>query len=383
VAQFVAYCSNGRCILHEPAPGEVPVPGGGGNGMVVIAGSVGVGGRNTPADVRAIQAALNDIAPGDGGPDPKLAVDGIAGPKTNKAIAKFQQRSIGWSDGRIDPGGPTLKAINARRALQPLYSTAAPAKTPLLPAADKNAQDRFMGQIALRLPDAMLWTQAALRSLDFAGDLHRADPDRLFPMMGVEAATLVEKYFHISQIVTREGRVAYIEILKRTFRNIRTVISECQILEAVSGNGVGYFQPDPQDGKEGSQKYDAYTYPGGWHSESSINKGRPRMSKEDNYNGPNLRKDGMYFPVSHWSPGHYDREYLTAVMLHEMAHFVSAPFGYEKIMDYANVGDPGFANASPQQTRRSADPHARFAAECYLKRPPRTHPLGLHPYPVD
>jgi hypothetical protein len=380
MSQFVAFCSNGRCVLHQPASGKEPPPPGGGDGEVSITGSVGVGGRNTPADVKAIQAALNDIPPSDGGPDPKLAVDGIAGPKTNKAIAKFQQRNIGWSDGRIDPGGPTLKAINARRALQPLWAAAAP-KAPILPAADKEEQDRFIRLIGYRLPDAMLWTRAALRVLEVAADLHRSTNGGQHSLMGEFAVGLVEKYFHIHQITTREGRIAYIEILHRTFRNIQQAINECQVMQAVNGWGVGYFQPDPQDGKEGSEKYNAYTYAGGWHSESGVRKGMPRMSREDNDEGPNLRKDGIYFPVSHWPPGRFDREFLVLVMLHELAHFVSAPFGYEKIMDYANFEDAGFANASVHQTRRSADPHARFAAEAYLRREPRTHPLGLHPYP--
>ena len=85
-------------------------------GPVVIAASVGVGGKNLRQDVLIIQAALNDIEPSDGGPSPKLAVDGISGPQTAKAIAGFQWRAIAFVDLRIDPDGPTLRAINQRRA---------------------------------------------------------------------------------------------------------------------------------------------------------------------------------------------------------------------------------------------------------------------------
>jgi peptidoglycan hydrolase-like protein with peptidoglycan-binding domain len=82
---------------------------------VTITASVGVGGANRMADVKAIQQALNDLPPGAGGPDPKLAVDGIAGPKTNAAILNFQKANLGLTqDGRIDPTGSTLRMLNAR-----------------------------------------------------------------------------------------------------------------------------------------------------------------------------------------------------------------------------------------------------------------------------
>ena len=82
---------------------------------VTISASIGAGGINRAADVRAIQQALNDLPQGAGGPDPKLVVDGIAGPKTNAAILNFQRANIGVTqDSRIDPGGSTLRMLNAR-----------------------------------------------------------------------------------------------------------------------------------------------------------------------------------------------------------------------------------------------------------------------------
>jgi peptidoglycan hydrolase-like protein with peptidoglycan-binding domain len=79
-----------------------------------ISGSVGRMGKNLPADVTTVQELLNNVPADSGGPVPLLAVDGIAGPKTNGAIQKFQQRQIGFSgaDGRVDPDGPTLKKLN-------------------------------------------------------------------------------------------------------------------------------------------------------------------------------------------------------------------------------------------------------------------------------
>lgn len=80
-----------------------------------IAGAVGRGGRNfPPVDVMTVQYLLNCVPAGQGGPSPELAVDGAAGPKTIAAIEKYQ-RSLGViPDGRVDPGGKTLRALQTR-----------------------------------------------------------------------------------------------------------------------------------------------------------------------------------------------------------------------------------------------------------------------------
>jgi hypothetical protein len=82
-----------------------------------ISASVGEGGVNRRDDVRIIQSALNDIEVEDGGPDPLLAVDGIAGKLTKSAIAKYQLPHIGFADSRVDPDGPTLRALNAEHGI--------------------------------------------------------------------------------------------------------------------------------------------------------------------------------------------------------------------------------------------------------------------------
>lgn len=87
-------------------PIKSPTPAAPSNGL---RGSVGRGGTNQKADVRLVQGLLNKV---DGG----LTVDGEVGPATFGAIERFQ-RSIfnGWSDGLIDPGGNTWKALQAGR----------------------------------------------------------------------------------------------------------------------------------------------------------------------------------------------------------------------------------------------------------------------------
>jgi peptidoglycan hydrolase-like protein with peptidoglycan-binding domain len=80
-----------------------------------ITGSVGRGGRNyPPSDVMTVQYLLNCVPALQGGPSPELAVDGAAGPKTIAAIEKFQRAKSGACDGRVDPWGATLRALQER-----------------------------------------------------------------------------------------------------------------------------------------------------------------------------------------------------------------------------------------------------------------------------
>ncbi|WP_207480963.1 peptidoglycan-binding domain-containing protein [Arenibaculum pallidiluteum] len=79
--------------------------------MDVIEKSVGKEGSNSKGDVRVVQLLLNDWLGGEH--KTLLKVDGIAGPKTEAAILAFQKAKTKVVDGRIDPQGPTIKALAA------------------------------------------------------------------------------------------------------------------------------------------------------------------------------------------------------------------------------------------------------------------------------
>ena len=70
--------------------------------------SVGKGGINGISDVIKVQRALNILFP-----SLLLDIDGLCGPKTIRRIVRFQKRFMQNPDGRIDPGGRTLKRLNS------------------------------------------------------------------------------------------------------------------------------------------------------------------------------------------------------------------------------------------------------------------------------
>lgn len=92
----------GMAGLGGPKPATPPAQrvGAGGGGGGSLTGPVGRGGKNKPDDVKFVQRALG------------LNEDGKCGPQTIGAIENFQ-KSLGQAkpDGRIDPGGPTLRAL--------------------------------------------------------------------------------------------------------------------------------------------------------------------------------------------------------------------------------------------------------------------------------
>jgi hypothetical protein len=75
-----------------------------------LSGSVGRAGQNRPADVKIVQKLLNEKMPI---PFALLEVNGICNDLTILAIENYQRRVLGRAkpDGRVDPGGGTLKSL--------------------------------------------------------------------------------------------------------------------------------------------------------------------------------------------------------------------------------------------------------------------------------
>ena len=75
---------------------------------ISIADSVGRHGHNDRSDTKKIQGLLNTALPARA-----IAVDGICGRNTIARIERFQRRFMRNPDGRVDPGGLTLRRLNA------------------------------------------------------------------------------------------------------------------------------------------------------------------------------------------------------------------------------------------------------------------------------
>ena len=106
-------------VIDQPEPQPEPTDGGTGSGNQgrTISASVGRNGVNRYEDVVTVQEMLNIIPAYQGGPVDDLVVDGKSGEKTVGAIMKFQ-RFVGiGADGRVDPSGATLAALNTVRAM--------------------------------------------------------------------------------------------------------------------------------------------------------------------------------------------------------------------------------------------------------------------------
>ncbi len=128
------------------------------NAPSVLTGSVGFFGQNQPPDVQLIQMLLNAVPAARGGPAPALDVDSLCGPITTGAIRKFQQMNQCLTDGRIDPGMTTEKALVALlEALGKLAAilggaSAPPPLSPVQAGPNSPVRRRFLSVVRSLLP---------------------------------------------------------------------------------------------------------------------------------------------------------------------------------------------------------------------------------------
>jgi hypothetical protein len=135
-----------------------------------LSGSVGKGGRNLPADVKRVQKLLNDVPSEKGGARPQLEVDGIVGPLTLGAISNFQ-KTLGFSDGRVDPGGPTITRLELLAGSDSDVADALKKKAPSAPQATPGGNSiqaqSIRRQTAISvMPDARRAIEKTLLELD-------------------------------------------------------------------------------------------------------------------------------------------------------------------------------------------------------------------------
>lgn len=362
--QVLVKLASGGCSLCDGPPYD---------GEIVIGGSVGRGGRNSPEDVRTIQRALNDVDPADGGPILKLAVDGVAGPLTIAAIEKYQKRQLGWSDGRVDTDEPTIHALNGYAAPQK-GKKAKPKPPPKATAAQNKA---FIERIGALLPRARHWTEMAQLKIDMAveflqkGKVRPHDPFPALHDIGRPELALFDKYFHTEKLATAT-RIHQLHGAKQVYGDMQTVITELLLQAPMFGWGVGYFQPDPADGTLAANGYVAYTFYGGWHQRRK--NGTPRLSGDDNYKGrKDLREDTIFFPVG--SLLTKSDNFMMETIIHELAHFVGpGPKSGDRVGDHTWDTKSDFLTVNNWTALHTAETYGYFAAEAGLRKV--TIPIG-------
>jgi len=86
--------------------------------MKAISSAVGRQALNAEVDQTTVRDLLNKVAPSDGGPMSRLSApprDRVVSAALQAAIEKFQNANVDppFRDGRVDPGGQTLRMLNA------------------------------------------------------------------------------------------------------------------------------------------------------------------------------------------------------------------------------------------------------------------------------
>lgn len=294
----------------------------GGESAWTIEKSVGLGGVNRKEDVLKIQRLLNLIAPSDGGPVPPLAEDGLIGPKTQGAIRAFQQFHQVASDGRVDPGGPTLKKMNEVQKSSLAASNAARLARTALAMPDLIARARKAKQTAESAMDFLsVGMASSKRSYDLA-DLHFAFGKQS------QGATLSELSF-----------------IRTTFvRVIGVLTSRGSPLTGGNPFGASIFTIDPL-----GRDWMAYS---------------PMQLGDDQRDIPEVHSGHVY--LCSGLDGAVMPDLFTHILLHEVIHFVDDESKERRIVDH---GYRDKAMKLPHSLRmHNSDNYALFASHAHIGR---------------
>ncbi len=315
---------NGECA-------ERSLPSANDRGLL-ISGSVGAGGRNLSADVKAIQKALNNVPADQGGPVPPLVADGLIGPKTRSAIAAFQQKQFGWSDSRVDTDKYTIAAL---RGFQPDPGAPSPKRVALSTMAKVYATL----PIAMRLIKNGMSGVTACESL-LSGATKGTDAEDKLAVLNV--------FFSLDKLPEPQRLPAV-----RRIKSLFLKMEEAMGFYGVSATMNGIFHRDPEDQPD----IYAFTYRGGYTRKAAD--GSPMMSGDDNYEGPNLPENKIYICTGLEGSGFHFTAYNT---VHELAHWVGPEKGQPNtVVDLSYRHKADFYNLPPETAMRTADSYAMYA----------------------
>lgn len=341
-------------------------------GSVMLDSSVGYHGGNSRGDVIAIQSSLNSVLPSLGGAIEVLNEDGLAGPKTQNAILRFQTHWVKFRDSRIDPDGATLRALNGAVGAAftgfpagPLLQTAsATTKPPQLAESDKleymKAAIRY-GMVKTRwLPKTYQTVLSGIRIATKASayaktlprpSIERNHPDRL-------AFLLVAKHFKLHEKSPQQA-----------ISGTNTVEMMCRRMGTTLANRVGNPMPGIKPGTDiivslwrtpkDVAGHPGYTWFGGaWERHrmmGSIHSGEEIGKLSPDY------ADRIYLTPLF---DNADDEYRLHVLAHELAHFIGDMVGGWTLDDLGYAYEQRYANNSSIQRLHNADAYTCFIREC-------------------
>jgi peptidoglycan hydrolase-like protein with peptidoglycan-binding domain len=313
--------------LVMPASGSCQLlPGLLSSGPIAISQPVGRGplARNKPDDVRTIQEALNrvTVAGAAGGPMPFLVVDGIVGPKTNAAIARFQQVQLKIFDGVIEPNKKTILKLNE--------------------ILETVSDDDLKAKVRLALPIVARAIEAALRNLQA---VIASSPGA--NGLAVTAADRLNRHFRLNALKPFEQSTARVELFS-TYTRFKAVITNPELFNL---GALDEFDLDKNNPKI------ALTRRNGFFQEGQEDPATHRRLDRIHL--------GLGFFASRVGPN-----FGAFIILHELSHFVGRA-NLQEIHDFGRgwFNEQFITPLTAEQRLANADSYATFAQECLADRP--------------
>lgn len=338
-------CSRKGCFEASAPP---PVS------TIAIRASVGEGGVNQTADVRVVQEALNDVEPTSGGPEVQLKVDGIAGTRTRAAIRRFQAAKVlRIIDGRADPHGPTIAALNAEfEGTVPVLAGTTGRRRPRLHIPNPDVVPKMVSLLG------------KVRLVIRAADFHCSSADRFVTARGLEVPS---GPFNASSrlslnLLHTAFRLGAMKNPRPSFDNIRRVYRNMVVALNRSFETDPLVAPIlfvPNNFAHIEDEAVAYTSAGGAFKSSN------RKLK-----GLGVPANRIYVCNNFMTDSELDQ---VATAVHELAHYVSGqPILIKDVVKTGRilnpVDKPRFDAITPEQKVRSAAHYEFFAMLCGFRR---------------
>lgn len=313
---------------------DLAAPDGAGVLLVTLSASVGDAPAprcpNRPTDVRAVQEALNRFAPADGGPPEPLALDGVCGALTRKAIRAFQRH---WMlsgvaggterDGVIDVDGPTATRLREGPGAEVAVAAPRGERGAARPGRDdarlRAARPRVL-EIVATARAVLSVAQARYKRFPLASDITNL-------ARGDAAVAKVEAHFHAGRTRDPAARLARID----------AVYQGMQATLALAAAGLT-TDPTGCDDHDGAL---AAAWEGGLQAGAAT--GRMRAIR--------------VFPPAR----DIDGEALAYALVHSLAHHVGPATAPIVDLAYCHRSPEAYAALGPAGALRNADSYAQFA----------------------